>query len=328
MFALCDGVDAVALAPARDYKRAYDGDGGPNTGGMGSFAPVAEIDDDALARIVDETVRPVLAELASRGSPFVGDAVRRPHADARRAARARVQLPVRRSGDAVGAAPRRRRPPRARSPPRRTGRSPASPSGGRGARRSPSSLAAGDYPASADRGTPIEGIEEAEASGALVFHAGTALSDGRLVTNGGRLLGVTATGPTLGEARARAYAAADLIRIPGARRREDIALAAAGERVTELRNERRLPRGTPSHHPLSILLPKMATSVPLSASPLCQLVRTARRPATTGTASRIGVVIPRYSRPAMTRIWSDEARLARMLDVELAALSRAGLRSA
>jgi phosphoribosylamine---glycine ligase len=77
-------------------------------------------------------------------------------------------------------------------------------------------------------GTPIEGIEEAEAAGALVFHAGTARSDGRLVTNGGRLLNVTATGRDLAEARARAYAAADAIRIRGARRREDIALADAG----------------------------------------------------------------------------------------------------
>ena len=89
-------------------------------------------------------------------------------------------------------------------------------------------LAGGGYPATGDRGTPIEGVDEAEASGALVFHAGTALGDGRLVTNGGRLLGVTATGTTLGDARTRAYGAADLIRIPGARRREDIALAAAG----------------------------------------------------------------------------------------------------
>jgi phosphoribosylamine--glycine ligase len=87
-------------------------------------------------------------------------------------------------------------------------------------------LAAGGYPASGDRGTPIEGVAEAEAAGAHVFHAGTALNDGRLVTNGGRLLGVTATGPTLADARTRAYAASDLIRIPGARRRDDIALAA------------------------------------------------------------------------------------------------------
>jgi phosphoribosylamine--glycine ligase len=89
-------------------------------------------------------------------------------------------------------------------------------------------MAAGSYPAGGDRGTPIEGIDEAEAAGALVFHAGTALNDGRLVTNGGRLLGVTASGATLADARARAYAAADRIRIAGARRREDIALEAAG----------------------------------------------------------------------------------------------------
>ena len=74
---------------------------------------------------------------------------------------------------------------------------------------------------------PIAGIERAESEGALVFHSGTALRDGRLVTNGGRLLGVTATGATLAEARRRAYDAADSIEIPGARRRADIALAAA-----------------------------------------------------------------------------------------------------
>ncbi len=85
-------------------------------------------------------------------------------------------------------------------------------------------VTAGDYPASGDRGTPIEGTEQAEASGALVFHAGTALRDGQLVTNGGRLVGVTATGATVSAARERAYAASDLIRIDGCRRRGDIAL--------------------------------------------------------------------------------------------------------
>jgi phosphoribosylamine---glycine ligase len=85
-------------------------------------------------------------------------------------------------------------------------------------------LTAGTYPAAGDRGTPIEGVDAAERMGALVFHAGTALSDGRLVTNGGRLLCVTATGPDVAEARACAYDAADLIRVSGARRRSDIAL--------------------------------------------------------------------------------------------------------
>ena len=89
-------------------------------------------------------------------------------------------------------------------------------------------LAAGDYPAAGDRGAPIEGIASAEALGALVFHSGTALRDGQVVTNGGRLLCVTATAETLSAARRQAYAAADAIRIPGARRREDVALAAVG----------------------------------------------------------------------------------------------------
>jgi len=89
-------------------------------------------------------------------------------------------------------------------------------------------LAARDYPAAGDRGSPITGVEEARATGALVFHAGTALHGGTLVTNGGRVLGVTATGETVAEARAGAYAAADLVRFDGARRREDIALAVDG----------------------------------------------------------------------------------------------------
>ena len=84
-------------------------------------------------------------------------------------------------------------------------------------------LTAPDYPLQGDSGTPIEGIEEAEASGALVFHAGTALRDGRLVTNGGRILNVTALGADLADARERAYAAVEKISFPGVRYRTDIA---------------------------------------------------------------------------------------------------------
>jgi phosphoribosylamine---glycine ligase len=226
VLALCDGSDAIALAPARDFKRAYDGDAGPNTGGMGSFAPVAEIDDAALAGIVDDTVRPVLAELASRGSPFVGtlfaglmltpDGPRVVEYNCRFGdPETQSVLPLV-EGDllaALGAA---------------AAGSLAGVTLGRARGAAVTVvIAGGEYPAAGDRGTPIEGIDEAEASGALVFHAGTALSDGRLVTNGGRLLGVTATGSSLEHARGKAYAAADLIRIAGARRREDIAVAAA-----------------------------------------------------------------------------------------------------
>jgi phosphoribosylamine--glycine ligase len=89
-------------------------------------------------------------------------------------------------------------------------------------------LAAGDYPAAGDQGSEITGVAAAEATGAFVFHAGTALRGGRLVTNGGRILNVTAVGEDLAAARASAYAAADEISWSGVRRRGDIALAAAG----------------------------------------------------------------------------------------------------
>jgi phosphoribosylamine---glycine ligase len=88
-------------------------------------------------------------------------------------------------------------------------------------------LAGRDYPERGDSGTPIDGIEDAEAAGALVFHAGTALHGGRLVTNGGRVLAVTATGDDVGSARSHAYEAASRISFAGMRYRRDIALTAA-----------------------------------------------------------------------------------------------------
>ena len=233
LFALCDGVDALLLAPARDYKRANDGDEGPNTGGMGSFAPADVEDIDELAAA---TIEPVLAELHRRGVPFVGtlfaglmltvDGPRVLEFNCRFGdPETQSVLPLV-EGDLLAAL---------------AAAANGSLAGASLGRTSGAAvtvvLAAGDYPASADRGTPIEGVEAAEASGALVFHAGTALTRGRLVTNGGRLLGVTATGSTLSDARARAYAASDLVRIPGARRRNDIALHASGS-GEDLRNER------------------------------------------------------------------------------------------
>jgi phosphoribosylamine--glycine ligase len=226
LLALCDGLEALALAPARDFKRARDGDEGPNTGGMGSLAPVPGIDDAAVDMLLETCVRPALAELARRGMPFVGtlfaglmltqDGPRVLEYNCRFGdPETQSVLPLV-DGDLLSAL--------------------AAAAGGSLAgvslRHLQASavtvvLTAGGYPAGGDVGTPIEGIEEAERRGAHVFHAGTARSDGQLVTNGGRLLGVTATGSGLPQARARAYAAADAIRIRGARRREDIALEAA-----------------------------------------------------------------------------------------------------
>jgi phosphoribosylamine---glycine ligase len=222
VFAVCDGHDALVLSPARDYKRAFDGDEGPNTGGMGSFAPVPGFDHGLLDEIVDTCVRPVLGELERRGTPFVGtlfvgliltaDGPRVLEYNCRFGdPETQSVLPLV-DGDLLSAL---------------AAAAEGSVAGASLDRRDGAAvtvvIAAGGYPAGRDRGTPIEGVDDAEATGALVFHAGTAFSQERLVTNGGRLLGVTATGPTMAAARSRAYAAADLIRVPGARRREDIA---------------------------------------------------------------------------------------------------------
>ena len=226
LFALCDGSDAVALVPAQDFKRAYDGDDGPNTGGMGSYAPVPGLGEEAIAELVELVHRPVLAELQSRGTPFVGAlfAGLMLTADGPRVLEFNCRfgdpetqsvLPLL-EGDlleALAAAA--------------TGElSGVTLETGPGAAVTVV-LAAGDYPAGSDRGSPIAGVDEAEAAGALVFHAGTALHGDRLVTNGGRVLGVTGLGETIAAARTAAYDAADRIEFDGARRREDIARAAA-----------------------------------------------------------------------------------------------------
>ena len=226
MLTVCDGNDALLLAPARDFKRAFDGDQGPNTGGMGSFAPVPDVDDAFLEELLETCIRPTLAELAARGTPFHGtlfaglmltdDGPRVLEFNCRFGdPETQSVLPLV-EGDLLAALAAAAQGSLAGTSLGQVGGSAVT-----------VVIAAGAYPEAGDTGTPIEGIDEAEAAGAHVFHAGTARSDGRLVTNGGRLLAVTATGADLSDARARAYGASDKIRIPGARRRDDIALAAA-----------------------------------------------------------------------------------------------------
>jgi phosphoribosylamine--glycine ligase len=222
VLALCDGSDALVLPPARDFKRAYDGDAGPNTGGMGSFAPTRDVDDAALAGISESCIRPVLAELARRGSPFVGTLF--------------VGLMLTDAGPHVLEYNCRFGDPETQSVlPLVAGdllaalfaAAHGSFDGVTLPRAAGSAVTvvvtAEDYPRSGSSGTPIEGISVAEALGAVVFHAGTALNDGRLVANGGRILSVTAAGPTLAAARDLAYEAAGAITIPGSRMRTDIA---------------------------------------------------------------------------------------------------------
>jgi phosphoribosylamine--glycine ligase len=219
VFALVAGEQVVPLAAARDHKRIGDGDTGPNTGGMGAFSPVEGIDVDEL---VDLTARPVVEELSRRDSPFVGvlfvglmltaDGPRVLEYNCRFGdPEAEVILPLL-EGDVAAAFATAA-----------AGGGPALELSTADAAAVTVVLAAGTYPESGDSGSPIAGIEDAEAAGGIVFHAGTALHGGRLVTNGGRILDVTAPGATLAEARERAYAAVEQISFAGVRYRRDIA---------------------------------------------------------------------------------------------------------
>lgn len=226
VFALSDGRTVVPLPAAQDFKRIGDGDTGPNTGGMGSYSPVPHLRAGEVEELVELVHQPVVAELASRGAPFVGvlfaGLMLTPAGpkvlefNCRFGDPETQSLVSRLDGDLAGALLAAARGDLS------------------GVELSVSPvaavtvvLAAGGYPESSDHGSEISGIEEAEEIGALVFHAGTALHGDRLVTNGGRILNVTATGATVAEARERAYAACDRIAFEGVRRREDIALAAS-----------------------------------------------------------------------------------------------------
>ena len=225
VFALCDGARALALPAAQDFKRAEDGDAGPNTGGMGSYSPVAAFGPSEVEDIVNTVHRPVLDELAARGMPFVGvlyaglmltdDGPRVLEFNCRFGDPETQSVLPRLDGDLLGALAAAA-----------TGHLSGIELGASDSAAVTIVLAAGRYPASGDVGSPIEGVEAAEETGALVFHAGTALKGDRLVTNGGRILNVTATGDTLADARGRAYDACERIAFPGMRYRRDIAAVA------------------------------------------------------------------------------------------------------
>ena len=233
LLALCDGRLALPLAPAQDFKRAYDGDRGPNTGGMGSYAPVPGLGPDAVAELVERVHLPVLRALAARGTPFVGclyaglmltgDGPRVLEFNCRFGDPETQSLLPLHGGDLLGALAAAAAGDLAGvelGPPERAAVTVV--------------LAAERYPEAGDRGSEIAGVAEAEAAGALVFHAGTALHDGRLLTSGGRILDVVGLGPSLAAARASAYDAAARITFPGARYRHDVAEAAAAGAAVSL----------------------------------------------------------------------------------------------
>jgi phosphoribosylamine---glycine ligase len=217
LFAVAAGEAAVPFPPARDFKRIGDGDTGPNTGGMGSFSPLPDVADDAAQEILEIVHLPVLRELARRGTPFHGLLYAG-------LMRTEEGLRVIEFNCRFGDPETQSLLPRVESDllPLLAGDLSQAPAVATRAAVTVV-LSGAAYPERGDRGTPIDGIEAAAAAGALVFHAGTALHDGQLVTNGGRILDVVGLGDTVAAARSAAYEAAARIDFAGMHLRTDIA---------------------------------------------------------------------------------------------------------
>jgi phosphoribosylamine--glycine ligase len=223
LLAICDGETALPLAPARDYKRIGDGDTGPNTGGMGCYSPVPEVDDAFVERIRAEVHQPVVDELARRGTPFHGVlyAGLMLTADGPKVLEFNVRF-----GDPETQVVL----PRLRSDLLDLLQRATRPGGLSGAvlewdARSAVTvvLASRGYPLSSSTGDVIHGLDLVADQEVEVLHAGTAEVGGAIVTAGGRVLNVTALGETTRAAREHAYAAADVIRFDGRQLRRDIA---------------------------------------------------------------------------------------------------------
>ncbi|MDF5759257.1 phosphoribosylamine--glycine ligase [Spongiactinospora sp. TRM90649] len=236
LFALCDGVTAVALRPAQDFKRAYDGDEGPNTGGMGAYTPLPWAAPSLTDEVMATVVQPTIDELAARGTPYIGvlyaglaltpDGPKVIEFNARfgdpetQVVLDRLATPL--GGVLLAAA---------------TGALPALPPlTYRGGAAVTVVLASENYPQAPVTGGVIGGLDEVaeQCEDAYVLHAGTALdADGRVVSAGGRVLNVVGTGPDLRTARAVAYDAVGRVTLAGSHHRTDIAAAAAESTETE-----------------------------------------------------------------------------------------------
>jgi phosphoribosylamine--glycine ligase len=224
VFALADGARAVPLLPAQDYKRAGDGDTGPNTGGMGAYAPLPWAPPDLAERTVAEVIEPALAELSRRGTPYRGllyaglaltaDGIKVIEFNARfgdpetQVVLDRLVTPLAgllaatADGDLASA---------------------ARPTWAAGAAVTVV-IAAQGYPGAPVTGDPVSGLDQAQqAPGAYLLHAGTVLRGGTVLSSGGRVIDVVGTGRDLAEARAAAYTAAALVRLRGGWYRTDIA---------------------------------------------------------------------------------------------------------
>ena len=221
-FAVCDGVNAVPLATAQDHKHVGDGDTGPNTGGMGAYSPAPVMTEAMIERTMAEIIRPTMKAMAARGAPFKGVLF--------------AGLMITAKGPELIEYNVRFGDPECQVLMMRLesdllelllAASEGKLDGVTTTWREEAALtvvmAAKGYPGDYAKGTPITGIEAADAlPGTKVFQAGTALAEGRLVANGGRVLNVTALGATVAEAQKRAYQAVDTIDWPDGFSRRDI----------------------------------------------------------------------------------------------------------
>ncbi|MFZ4486867.1 MAG: phosphoribosylamine--glycine ligase [Candidatus Nanopelagicales bacterium] len=228
LFGITDGTTIIPLEPAQDFKRAYDGDAGPNTGGMGAYSPLPWAPANLVADVTERVLQPMIDTMRERGTPFVGllyaglaltaRGTRVIEFNARfgdpetQVVLARLASPL---GQVLLAAA--------------TGTLAALPPlAWREGAAVTVVIASNGYPESPVTGDLISGLDEAGAiEGVTVLHAGTRATDAGIVSAGGRVLSVTAQGESLTLARSSAYAAVDLISIDGAQHRSDIALAAA-----------------------------------------------------------------------------------------------------
>src|SRR5438067_5479676 len=213
-FALCDGETAIALASAQDHKRAFDGDQGPNTGGMGAYSPAPVMRPEIMRRTMDEIIKPTVRAMRDMGAPFKGILF--------------AGLMITQQGPKLIEYNVRFGDPECQVLMLRLTSDllPALIAARDGVLRSfdlrwsaeaalAVVMAARGYPGAYRKGSAIEGLEEAAAvPGTEIFHAGTALEGGRIVAAGGRVLNVCARGTTVADAQARAYAAVERIRWP------------------------------------------------------------------------------------------------------------------
>jgi phosphoribosylamine--glycine ligase len=231
-FALADGSTAVPLAFAQDFKRVGDDDAGPNTGGMGAYTPVPFLDAATAERIRTDVLERTVAAMAAEGMPYRGVLY--------------AGLMLTRSGPRVLEFNCRFGDPETQAILPLMGSEPAGAFltcaggtlGGSGVDLGPGAcvtvvVASGGYPAAGPTGFEVSGLEAAEeVEGVVVFHSGTAERQGRVVTAGGRVLSVSATGPSIAEARDHAYEAIGRVSFDGMQHRTDIAALAAKEEGT------------------------------------------------------------------------------------------------